>query len=67
MTTPTLQAFAPGRRPRVCLKCDNPFPSAGPGNRICGRCDDTNRTLSRREHLSPARTHPEHLHDEERT
>jgi len=66
MTTP-FTTHAQGQRPRICLKCDDAFPSDGPGNRICGRCDDTNKTLSRREHLSPARTHPEHLHDEERT
>lgn len=23
---------------RTCLKCGKPFDSAGPGNRICGRC-----------------------------
>lgn len=25
---------------RRCLRCDRPFVSTGPGNRICGRCKD---------------------------
>lgn len=23
---------------RICLSCDKPFPSDGPGNRLCPRC-----------------------------
>jgi hypothetical protein len=27
---------------RKCLKCDKMFDSSGPGNRICGICQDKN-------------------------
>lgn len=30
--------------PRVCLKCNEVFPSLGPGNRICEKCEVKNRT-----------------------
>ena len=36
-------------RPRSCLKCGKPFFSAGPGNRICDRCDARNARLGVRE------------------
>jgi len=28
---------------RVCLKCDEPFRSRGPGNRICSKCNAENQ------------------------
>ena len=28
----------PAARIRICLGCDRPFRSTGPGNRFCGRC-----------------------------
>ena len=31
---------------RVCLRCDNPFPSTGPGNRICPDCDRKGESIS---------------------
>lgn len=33
---------------RSCLKCGNPFPSVGAGNRICTACNQLNLGLSRR-------------------
>ena len=37
--TATLLALrAPGRRLRPCLRCHQPFTSAGAHNRVCGKC-----------------------------
>jgi hypothetical protein len=33
------------RKKRTCLKCDRLFDSAGPGNRICRRCQQINDRL----------------------
>jgi len=33
------------RKKRTCLKCNRPFDSAGPGNRICRRCQQINDRL----------------------
>ena len=30
---------------RLCLSCDRPFKSRGPGNRICGRCRERNAEI----------------------
>ena len=30
---------------RICLKCRNEFPSHGPGNRICPKCQKKNSEL----------------------
>jgi len=35
------------RRKRTCLKCNRLFDSAGPGNRICRRCQQVNDRLPR--------------------
>jgi hypothetical protein len=32
---------------RTCLKCNKPFDSYGPGNRICKRCSQINARLPR--------------------
>lgn len=32
---------------RTCLKCNRPFKSWGPGNRICKRCNQLNARLPR--------------------
>lgn len=32
---------------RVCLKCLKKFKSAGPANRICGKCSIANQSVSR--------------------
>lgn len=40
-----LMSSAPSVKQRVCLKCDQPFRSFGPGNRICSRCRRVNRRL----------------------
>lgn len=32
---------------RTCLKCNRPFKSSGPGNRICKRCNQLNARLPR--------------------
>lgn len=33
--------------PRVCLSCDEAFPSSGPWNRFCPACARENRSCSR--------------------
>lgn len=35
------------RKQRTCLKCNQLFDSAGPGNRICRRCQQINDRLPR--------------------
>ncbi len=35
------------KKPRTCLKCNRLFPSAGPANRICQRCQRINDRLPR--------------------
>lgn len=35
------------RKQRVCLKCNQPFDSTGPGNRICRKCRRINDQLPR--------------------
>jgi Holliday junction resolvase RusA-like endonuclease len=39
---PTIPA---GAKPRTCLKCSKPFPSTGPGHRICPGCGQANIRL----------------------
>jgi len=59
----------PRRRPRTrspllpddpdvkpCLRCRNLFRSVGKGNRLCDRCNESNRSLSRRESTTRSTT-----------
>lgn len=39
---PVMQA-----KQRTCLKCNRLFPSTGPGNRICSKCQRINARLPR--------------------
>lgn len=34
---------------RICLKCDKPFLSFSPANRICNKCNTSNNALVSRE------------------
>lgn len=50
---PMVGAYAPRRRgprkkktSRICLKCDQPFPSSGSFNRLCPNCRDQNQEIS---------------------
>ena len=35
----------PPTKKRTCLRCGKPFPSHGPGNRICPRCAKINSAV----------------------
>jgi hypothetical protein len=35
---PAVEQHKQLRKERMCLKCDQPFASKCPGNRICGKC-----------------------------
>lgn len=35
-------------QPRICLRCNQPFPSTGKGNRICPDCSSANRLVRER-------------------
>lgn len=39
----------PPERTRNCLRCDRPFQSSGPSNRLCGPCRKLNEKLLDRE------------------
>ncbi len=34
------------KRERICLKCEEQFPSKGPYNRICDKCSSTNERVA---------------------
>ena len=41
ITDPSAHRAQLAQKPRRCLSCDTAFNSTGPGNRICGRCKNT--------------------------
>lgn len=40
----TILARQVEKKRRLCLRCDHPFLSRGPGNRLCGDCNKVNAT-----------------------
>jgi Zn finger protein HypA/HybF involved in hydrogenase expression len=50
-----LKETAPEAKIRTCLKCSGEFKSTGPGNRLCPKCQATNKSVRHTRPISPVR------------
>jgi hypothetical protein len=48
-----LKNEGPQAKIRTCLKCSDEFNSTGPGNRLCAKCQETNKSVRHARPLSP--------------